>query len=88
MPDPFGAPGTRLYRSGDRVQRDNAGLLHFLGRADDQVKIRGYRVEPGEVGRVLRGLAGVHDAVVLAVPQGDDAAQLQLVGWCVPGNPH
>ncbi|WP_054886199.1 non-ribosomal peptide synthetase [Pseudomonas sp. NBRC 111130] len=87
VPDPFGAPGTRLYRSGDRVQRDNAGLLHFLGRADDQVKIRGYRVEPGEVGRVLRGLAGVHDAVVLAVPQGDDAAQLQLVGWCVAGTP-
>ncbi|AXQ47330.1 hypothetical protein DZC31_07715 [Stenotrophomonas rhizophila] len=70
VPDPFGAPGTRLYRSGDRVQRDNAGLLHFLGRADDQVKIRGYRVEPGEVGRVLRGLAGVHDAVVLAVRKG------------------
>lgn len=87
VPDPFGAPGARLYRSGDRVQRDNAGLLHFLGRADDQVKIRGYRVEPGEVGRVLRSLAGVHDAVVLAVPQGDDPAQLQLVGWCVPGNP-
>ncbi|WP_176509040.1 non-ribosomal peptide synthetase [Pseudomonas urethralis] len=87
VPDPFGAPGTRLYRSGDRVRCDSAGLLYFLGRADDQVKIRGYRVEPGEVGRVLRGLAGVHDAVVLAVPQGDDAAQLQLVGWCVPGNP-
>ncbi|WP_343596219.1 amino acid adenylation domain-containing protein [Pseudomonas sp.] len=87
VPDPFGAPGTRLYRSGDRVHRDKAGLLHFVGRADDQVKIRGYRVEPGEVGRVLRGLAGVHDAVVLAVPQGDDPAQLQLVGWCVPGNP-
>ncbi|WP_240923157.1 condensation domain-containing protein, partial [Metapseudomonas otitidis] len=51
---------------------------------DDQVKIRGYRVEPGEVARVLRGLPGVHDAVVLAVPQGDEPAQLQLIGWCVP----
>jgi len=86
VPDPFGAPGARMYRSGDRVRRDNEGLLHFLGRADDQVKIRGYRVEPGEVARVLRGLPGVHDAVVLAVPQGDDPAQLQLVGWCVPAN--
>ncbi|MGC8100977.1 amino acid adenylation domain-containing protein [Metapseudomonas otitidis] len=84
VPDPFGAPGARLYRSGDRVRCDAEGLLHFLGRADDQVKIRGYRVEPGEVARVLRGLPGVHDAVVLAVPQGDDPAQLQLIGWCVP----
>ncbi|WP_409488687.1 amino acid adenylation domain-containing protein [Pseudomonas promysalinigenes] len=87
VPDPFGAPGARLYRSGDRVQRDDAGLLHFIGRADDQVKIRGYRVEPGEVARVLRGLAGVHDAVVLALPQGDEPTQLQLVAWCVPSNP-
>lgn len=86
VPDPFGEPGARLYRSGDRVRRDSEGLLHFLGRGDDQVKIRGYRVEPGEVARVLRSLAGVQDAVVLAVPQGDDPAPLQLVGWCVPGD--
>ncbi|MGN8262169.1 amino acid adenylation domain-containing protein, partial [Pseudomonas sp. SMSB3] len=87
VPDPFGAPGARLYRSGDRLRRDNAGLLHFLGRGDDQMKIRGYRVEPGEVGRVLRALAQVHDAVVLAVPQGEDPAQLHLVGWCVASHP-
>jgi aryl carrier-like protein len=36
---------------------------------------------------VLRGLTGVHDAVVLALPQGDEPTQLQLVAWCVPSNP-
>jgi amino acid adenylation domain-containing protein/non-ribosomal peptide synthase protein (TIGR01720 family) len=80
VPDPFGPPGARVYRSGDRVRRGADGLLQFLGRSDDQVKIRGYRVEPGEVAKVLRQLPGVQDAAVLALPVQD---QLQLVAYCV-----
>ncbi|WP_175653603.1 non-ribosomal peptide synthetase, partial [Pseudomonas sp. Marseille-P9899] len=75
------ADGQRLYRSGDRA-RHVPGGLEYLGRADDQVKIRGYRVEPGEVGHLLRGLDGVAEAVVLALPQDGDEARLQLVGYC------
>jgi amino acid adenylation domain-containing protein/non-ribosomal peptide synthase protein (TIGR01720 family) len=56
--------------------------VEFVGRADDQVKIRGYRVEPGEVGRVLMGLAGVKEAVVLAQPLDSDPTRLQLVAYC------
>ncbi|OLS62232.1 non-ribosomal peptide synthetase [Pseudomonas putida] len=81
VPDPHGPAGARLYRSGDRVRRNRAGQLEFIGRADDQVKIRGYRVEPAEVARVLQGL--VHQAVVLAVAQDDDASRLQLLAWVV-----
>ncbi len=80
VPDPYGPPGARVYRSGDRVRRTADGLLHFLGRTDDQVKIRGYRVEPGEVAKVLRQLPGIDDAAVLAVPVQE---QLQLVAYCV-----
>ncbi|WP_331831757.1 amino acid adenylation domain-containing protein [Pseudomonas sp. LH21] len=85
VPDPT-RPGQRLYRSGDRVRRNRAGQVEFIGRADDQVKVRGYRVEPAEVARVLLGLDGVAEAVVLAQPVDGDESRLQLVGWCVgPG---
>ncbi|MBI6899466.1 amino acid adenylation domain-containing protein [Pseudomonas putida] len=82
VPDPT-QPGLRLYRSGDRVRRNRSGQVEFIGRADDQVKIRGYRVEPAEVARVLLGLDGVAEAVVLAQPVDGDDSRLQLVGWCV-----
>lgn len=81
VPDPHG-DGTRVYRTGDRA-RLAQGQVEFLGRADDQVKIRGYRVEPGEVGEVLRGMEGVHEAVVLPLALESDPARLQLVGYCV-----
>lgn len=44
-----GPDGAAWYRTGDAVQRDGDGLLHFLGRIDHQLKISGYRVEPAEI---------------------------------------
>jgi amino acid adenylation domain-containing protein len=71
--------GQRWYRTGDRVWRDEAGKLRFLGRQDDQLKIRGNRVEPNEVIRVLEGFAGVSSAH--AGPfQGRDGSPL-LAAW-------
>ncbi|MFH8347731.1 amino acid adenylation domain-containing protein [Streptomyces sp. NPDC018045] len=69
--DPFGAPGTRMYRSGDLARRRADGTLEYLGRVDQQVKIRGYRIEPAEVEHVLEQHPAVDRAVVLADADAD-----------------
>ena len=64
VPDPFGGrPGTRLYRSGDRVRMFPAGALQFLGRRDGQVKIRGLRIELGEIDMALVAHPQINAAV-------------------------
>jgi amino acid adenylation domain-containing protein len=67
VPDPYGPPGGRMYRSGDVVAWNIDGTLRFIGRADDQVKIRGHRVEPKEVEAAINRHPAVGACVVLAV---------------------
>jgi amino acid adenylation domain-containing protein len=81
VPDPFGAPGGRLYRTGDRVVLRPDGQLVFLGRGDHQVKIRGFRVEPAEVEARLAAHRRLAGAVVLVRGEGAERA---LVAYVVP----
>ncbi|MBC3468724.1 AMP-binding protein, partial [Pseudomonas sp. RW10S2] len=68
--DPFSTrPGARLYRTGDLARHLADGTLEYLGRNDDQVKIRGLRIELGEIQACLTRIAGIKEAVVLAVDQ-------------------
>ncbi len=80
--DPFGAPGARLYRTGDRARWRPDGRILFGGRLDDQVKIRGQRLELGEVESVLRALPGVDTAAVVYWPTapGGPALAAHVVG--------
>jgi hypothetical protein len=76
VPDPFGPPGARMYRTGDVVRHRADGTLEHLGRRDFQVKIRGYRIEPAEVEASLRRLPGIRDAAVKAVENASGTPQL------------
>lgn len=64
VPDPYGPPGTRLYRSGDLGYWKN-GVIEYVGRLDEQIKLRGQRIELGEITSQLLRQPGVREAAVL-----------------------
>ena len=80
--DPYGPPGSRMYRSGDRVRWCEDGTLEYLGRTDHQVKIRGHRIELGEIEAQLRARAEIEQAVVV-VREDTETAVKSLVAYVV-----
>ncbi len=76
----FGAPGQRLYRTGDRVRWTESGTLEYRGRSDFQVKVRGQRVEPGDIEAAMRAIDDVARAVAIVTAE-------RIVGYVtlVPG---
>ncbi|MDE5457022.1 amino acid adenylation domain-containing protein [Bradyrhizobium sp. CSA112] len=78
IPDPFGGPGKRLYRSGDLARWRADGAIEYVGRSDHQIKIRGFRIELGEIEARLLEQPGVRSAVVVAREVG---AGRQLIGY-------
>ncbi|MBF6169811.1 AMP-binding protein, partial [Streptomyces gardneri] len=82
--DPFGAPGSRMYRSGDigrwRVDADTAAL-EYAGRGDQQVQLRGFRIELGEIEAALLRCEGIGQAV--ASVRSDDQSGQRLIGYVV-----
>ncbi len=67
IPDPFSKiPGTKMYKSGDKVRSLPSGSLEFLGRIDQQIKINGIRIEPGEIENVLKRHPSIENSKVIA----------------------
>ena len=82
VPNPFGASGERLYKTGDLVRYLPDGNIEFIGRADGQVKIRGFRIEVGEIEVALAAHPAVKAGAVVA--QKDAADNARLVAYVVP----
>jgi amino acid adenylation domain-containing protein/non-ribosomal peptide synthase protein (TIGR01720 family) len=81
IPNPFGAEGTRLYKTGDLARHLPDGRLEFLGRIDDQVKIHGYRIEPAEIAQALREHPDIKESAV--VVREDQPGEKRLVAYVV-----
>src|ERR1700722_7266183 len=88
LPDPFtgapvaGAPGARMYRTGDRGVRRSDGEIEFRGRLDRQTKIRGQRVELDEIASVLK----LHPSIdfATAITGTSDTGENELVAYLPP----
>lgn len=58
LDNPF-KPGTKMFRTGDRVYMETNGSMVHCGRADNMFKLRGFRIEPGEVENVAMTYPGI-----------------------------
>jgi len=59
--------GTAVW-SGDRVVRDDGGLLYFVGRRDAMIKSSGNRISPHEIEEAALATDLVSEAVAIGIP--------------------
>lgn len=74
-----------VYRTGDLVELDSNGDLHFRGRADNQIKHMGYRIELEEIEAAFNALDYVDEVgVVYRKSAGDSGLIVAFVGCLEP----
>jgi len=60
--------GTRWYRTGDVVKRDELGFFYFVDRTADTIKHKGYRVSSSEIEAALQEHPAVLAACAVGIP--------------------
>jgi acyl-coenzyme A synthetase/AMP-(fatty) acid ligase len=73
------APRDGIWRTGDRVTRDEDGFLYFVGRGDDLIISAGYRIGPFEVESALVAHPAVAEAAVVAAPDDERGSVVRAV---------
>jgi acyl-coenzyme A synthetase/AMP-(fatty) acid ligase len=68
-----------VWRTGDRVGRDEDGFLFFEGRTDDVIISAGYRIGPFEVESALVAHEAVVEAAVVAAPDDERGSVVRAV---------
>ncbi len=76
--------GTAVW-SGDRVRRDEEGLLYFVGRRDAMIKSAGNRISPQEIEDAALASGLVAEAVALGFPDERLGQAVHLVVRTAPG---
>ena len=71
--------------SGDRVKRDDQGLLYFVGRRDAMIKSAGNRISPQEIEDAALATGLVAEAVALGVADDRLGHAIHLVVRAEPG---
>lgn len=71
--------------SGDRVRRDEEGLLYFVGRRDAMIKSAGNRISPQEIEEAAIASGLVAEAVALGLPDERLGQAVHLVVRALPG---
>ncbi|HEY0737024.1 MAG TPA: amino acid adenylation domain-containing protein [Herpetosiphonaceae bacterium] len=81
VPSPFGQPGARLYKTGDRARYRRDGTILLLGRSDRQIKLHGHRIELEEIEATLLEHSAVAAAAVIV--REDRPGDQRLVAYVV-----
>ena len=72
------------YKTGDLVEVDESGCLHFIRRVDNQIQVQGFRIEIEEVEHHLRIASASDLAIALAINEGSTTKEIVSV---VAGSP-
>ncbi|HUA11217.1 MAG TPA: AMP-binding protein [Solirubrobacteraceae bacterium] len=75
------------WRTGDLVEREADGWLHFVGRTDDVIVSAGYRIGPFEVESALVSHPAVAEAAAVAAPDAERGQIVRAVVVLAPGAP-